>query len=290
MTRRPSGRASKACRPTWPGSASTRWWASPSRPCPPSRWTAGRFLFTNANTPYIYNTRCLNTLELYVDNIFVVNQQMTLDQAAQETVNPPWPTLKSLKLGGMVGGHLFCGIFWPPCFRWQQEQCWSISWKVVSTSGFSATVFMKIRFVYLYCCHTFCSHICAQQAFREWCVCCYCLLILTFSSDLCVTGALSDGRLCRRLAPAQPDASACRFLLWEVRSHWGGAQFPTLNPTTTIFCFIFTLQIIGSLMIKLIQSFFLLVQSLPSLRFLGILSEWVFDNNTGGKKSGIFWT
>ena len=143
---------------------------------------------------------------------------------------------------------------------------------------------MKIRFVYLYCCHTFCSHICAQQAFREWCVCCYCLLIMTFSSDLCVTGALSDGRLCRRLAPAQPDASACRFLLWEVRSHWGGAQFPTLNPTTTIFCFIFTLQIIGSLMIKLIQSFFLLVQSLPSLRFLGILSEWVFDNNTGGQK------
>lgn len=159
MTRRPSGRASKACRPTWPGSASTRWWASPSRPCPPSRWTAGRFLFTNANTPYTYNTRCLNTLELYVDNIFVVNQQMTLDQAAQETVNPPWPTLKSLKLGGMVGGHLFCGIFWPPCFRWQQEQCWSISWKAVSTSGFSATVFMKIRFVYLYCCHTFCSHV-----------------------------------------------------------------------------------------------------------------------------------
>ena len=90
MTRRPSGRASKACRPTWPGSASTRWWASPSRPCPPSRWTAGRFLFTNANTPYTYNTRCLNTLELYVDNIFVVNQQMTLEQAAQETVNPPW--------------------------------------------------------------------------------------------------------------------------------------------------------------------------------------------------------
>ena len=110
---------------------------------------------------------------------------------------------------------------------------------------------------------------------------------MTFSSDLCVTGALSDGRLCRRLAPAQPDASACRFLLWEVRSHWGGAQFPTLNPTTTIFCFIFTLQIIGSLMIK-IQSFFLLVQSLPSLRFLGILSEWVFDNNTGGKKMAFF--
>ena len=52
MTRRPSGRASKACRPTWPGSASTRWWASPSRPCPPSRWTAGGFLFTNANAPY----------------------------------------------------------------------------------------------------------------------------------------------------------------------------------------------------------------------------------------------
>ena len=68
-------------------------------------------MFTNANTPYTYNTRCLNTLELYVDNIFVVNQQMTLEQAAQETVNPPWPTLKSLKLGGMVGGHLFCGIF-----------------------------------------------------------------------------------------------------------------------------------------------------------------------------------
>ena len=101
---------------------------------------------------------------------------------------------------------------------------------------------------------------------------------------MCATGALSDGRLRGRLAPAQPDACACCFLLWEVRSHWGGAQFPILNPATIIFCFIFTLQIIGSLMIKLFQSFFLLVQSLPSLRFLGILSEWVFDNNTKGKK------
>merc|ERR550519_1754575 len=48
------------------------------------------------------NCGCLNTLEVYVDNIFVVNRQMTLGQAAQETFNPPWPSLKSLKLGGMV--------------------------------------------------------------------------------------------------------------------------------------------------------------------------------------------
>ena len=53
--------------------------------------------------------RCLNTLEVYVDNIFVVNRQMTLDQAAQETFNPPWPSLKSLKLGGMVRiANLLC--------------------------------------------------------------------------------------------------------------------------------------------------------------------------------------
>ena len=53
--------------------------------------------------------RCLNTLEVYVDNIFVVNRQMTLDQAAQESFNPPWPTLKSLKLGGMVRiSNLLC--------------------------------------------------------------------------------------------------------------------------------------------------------------------------------------
>ena len=52
-------------------------------------------------------------LEVYVDNIFVVNRQTTLDQAAQETFNPPWPSLKSLKLGGMVrfpGFH-----FWNIC-------------------------------------------------------------------------------------------------------------------------------------------------------------------------------
>ena len=53
-------------------------------------------------------------LEVYVDNIFVVNRQTTLDQAAQETFNPPWPSLKSLKLGGMVRflpGFHFWNIF-----------------------------------------------------------------------------------------------------------------------------------------------------------------------------------
>ena len=60
---------------------------------------------------------------------------------------------------------------------------------------------------------------------------------------MCATGALSDGRLRGRLAPAQPDACACCFLLWEVRSHWGGKQSPILNPRTIIFCSIFTKQI-----------------------------------------------
>ena len=99
--RRRSARASRACLPTSPASVSTRWWASPLRPCPPSRSTAGLFcLLCSPNLNLCL--RCLNTLEVYVDNIFVVNRQMTLDQAAQETFNPPWPSLKSLKLGGMV--------------------------------------------------------------------------------------------------------------------------------------------------------------------------------------------
>ena len=40
---RRSARASRACPATSPASASTRWWASPLRPCPPSRSTVGRF-------------------------------------------------------------------------------------------------------------------------------------------------------------------------------------------------------------------------------------------------------
>ena len=61
----------------------------------------------------VFCPRCLNVLEVYVDNIFVVNRQTTLDQAAQETFNPPWPSLKSLKLGGMVRfpGFHFWNIF-----------------------------------------------------------------------------------------------------------------------------------------------------------------------------------
>ena len=46
--------------------------------------------------------RKLATLEVYVDKIFTLNTQTTLDMAAQETFNPPWPSLKSLKLGGFV--------------------------------------------------------------------------------------------------------------------------------------------------------------------------------------------
>ena len=43
MIQRRSARASRACPPTSPASASTRWWASPLRPCLPSRSTVGRF-------------------------------------------------------------------------------------------------------------------------------------------------------------------------------------------------------------------------------------------------------
>ena len=60
------------------------------------------FLVFSSSPNLFLCLRCLNTLEVYVDNIFVVNRQMTLDQAAQEAFNPPWPSLKSLKLGGMV--------------------------------------------------------------------------------------------------------------------------------------------------------------------------------------------
>ena len=97
---------------------------------------------------FILHLRCLNTLEVYVDNIFVVNRQMTLDQATQETFNPPWPSLKSLKLGGMVRITSVCCV-WKAShasfIRWQLDLCWSTSLKVVWTSGFSATVSTKTR-------------------------------------------------------------------------------------------------------------------------------------------------
>ena len=58
--------------------------------------------------------RKLATLEVYVDKIFTLNTQTTLDMAAQETFNPPWPSLKSLKLGGFVSWPLRIPLFLCP--------------------------------------------------------------------------------------------------------------------------------------------------------------------------------
>jgi len=133
------------------------------------------------------NCGCLNTLELYVDNIFVVNQQMTLDQAAQETVNPPWPTLKSLKLGGMM------------------------------TTG----------------------------------------AVLKYLLE----GCLNIRVLCYSLYEDQEHLVTDAFV----------EDLLQLNPMPALVAFYFEKCVLTE------ESFFLLVQSLPSLRFLGILSEWGLD-------------
>lgn len=48
------------------------------------------------------NCRCLNVLEVYVDNIYTVDRLSTLEQVIVETPNVTWPSLNSLKLGGLV--------------------------------------------------------------------------------------------------------------------------------------------------------------------------------------------
>jgi len=133
------------------------------------------------------NCGCLNTLEVYVDNIFVVNRQMTLDQAAQETFNPPWPSLKSLKLGGMM------------------------------TTG----------------------------------------SVLKYLLE----GCLNIRVLCYSLYEDQEHLVTDAYV----------QQLLLLNPMPALVAFYFEKCVLTE------ESFFLLVHRLPSLRFLGILSEWGLD-------------
>ena len=130
---------------------------------------------------------------------------MTLDQATQETFNPPWPSLKSLKLGGMVRITSVCCV-WKTShasfIRWQLDLCWSTSLKVVWTSGFSATASTKTRWVN--------SH--------------------PIFAPAATPGAPCDGRLRPAAASHQPDACPRRLLLWEMCSHRGGEIIIAMSP------------------------------------------------------------
>merc|ERR550519_147802 len=133
------------------------------------------------------NCGCLNTLEVYVDNIFVVNRQMTLDMAAQETFNPPWPSLKSLKLGGFI------------------------------TTG------SVLKYL--------------------------------------VTDCLNLRVLCYTMYEDQEHLVTDTYV----------EQLLLINPMPALVAFYFEKCVLTE------ESFFLLVHRLPSLRFLGILSEWGLD-------------
>jgi len=48
------------------------------------------------------NCRQLQILELFVDGIYSFQEQATLEQVIDETPNPTWPSLQSLKVGGLI--------------------------------------------------------------------------------------------------------------------------------------------------------------------------------------------
>merc|ERR1712059_206794 len=51
-----------------------------------------------------FKTQCqsLQVLEIFVDGIYTFDDQATLEQVIDETENPAWPSLQSLKLGGLI--------------------------------------------------------------------------------------------------------------------------------------------------------------------------------------------
>jgi len=48
------------------------------------------------------NCKNLQVLELFVDGIYTMEDQSTLEQVIDETPNPLWPSLQSLKVGGLI--------------------------------------------------------------------------------------------------------------------------------------------------------------------------------------------